>query len=382
MSNHNIELIGTLRQAESAVIDTIIHEVQHDADASGTSRHDRNRLEAGHVDVTDAAGNKDFAAESRINQYQTEFRGHWMQSVGSAGDPFGSDTAAATNTRKVKATDPTTNQPVEQTTSFKNERQEKVFWHMVDNTYPFALPYATIQSFRDMVDNFASPQSINLINSVRVHALQEAIAECNTNQEVRHPKVLDVFAKTYALDAADRAFLQGDAKLNKPFWDNVELHLGENPKRGLKDKIANPNAIKTDLPHDLRTPELIKHYEETTGEEAKKLMLAEMNKRQVRVFVKVVTIDDANTDEVYILLESGGRKARSETNTMKPGDTHEFIMSIAPLVPISGTVALTAFDQDSPSADDPMVRLDWKPPYAVLTNDYKPPYMVTIEFVY
>src|SRR5262249_3835758 len=160
---------------DAHVINTIIHEVQHDADATGTSRRDKNELEAGHVNVTNAAGEKDFAAESRIYQYQSEFRGHWMQSIGTSGDPFGSDAAAATNTRKVKATDPTTNQPVEQATSFKNERQEKVFWHMVDNTYPFALPYATIQSFRDMVNNFASPQSINLVNSVRVHALQEAI---------------------------------------------------------------------------------------------------------------------------------------------------------------------------------------------------------------
>jgi hypothetical protein len=211
----------------------------------------------------------------------------------------------------------------------------------------------------------------------RVQALADAVAACKPNQETRHPKVLEVFARSYALDDGDRAFL-GDTSVNKPFWEQADAHLGPNPNKALRDKVANPNAIKSDLPHDLRTPELIQRYADSTDEDARKYLLAELKQRTAHVLIKVVTADDPAGDKIYVVLEHGGRTAQSAAQTMKANDAQEFTVPIGELAPIAGPIAVKAFNQGG----SPKVALDWQAPYAARNNGYQPPYMVTIEFTY
>jgi hypothetical protein len=119
-------------------------------------------------------------------------------------------------------------------TSFLNHRQSAVFAYMFAKKPPedrwlsdtddwwsrnpyseFFHYYVFDGAFRQTVNELAAPAGGNLVNSVRVHALAEAIGS-GDGAAMR--------AAASALDEADRKFL-ADKKASAPFWAHVARHV-------------------------------------------------------------------------------------------------------------------------------------------------------------
>ena len=229
-----LTLVDPVSTSESKLSDIFIHEVQHDADQHRTG-------EAWEVDRPAA----DPAALSRApqwayNSYQTEFRAYWMMAPeGSSADWFGSSGDTAVSNLSFDVVQPGkdgkhgTSDDVKTsvTTAFANRRQQDIFKHMFqggkadgvylrdgDWTQSYGyLPhyYALDPAFRAMVDAYATPVSGNLINSVRVQALSEALAAGD------QAAILDAADE---LDALDRAYL-ADRTQSQPLWDQAASSL-------------------------------------------------------------------------------------------------------------------------------------------------------------
>jgi len=237
MSNHRLDMFDTGSMPnDEDLVDTIIHEVQHDADL--TDARTGYGAGPGAAPRPADAKNDDLVIVGHITGYQTEFRARWIEQLGEADDPYPSSTKAATNAKKVAfagAGDP-------QTTHFKNLRQEKIFWSIAKK-YEFEEPYVKYEAFRTAVDDFAQPAGMNVINSVRILALTEAIDACTAAKQVKDPEVAAVLTAAQALDAADRQFLH-DADLSAPFWSHAKSHLGAAPLKELETAAAPKGKSK------------------------------------------------------------------------------------------------------------------------------------------
>ena len=110
--------------------------------------------------------------------------------------------------------------------SFKNLRQEKVFFDLIKNGYEVAGPYTSSAQFKKMADDYALPAGVNLVDSVRVDDLLNAVGACNTTMTDQHPSIVAMLASAGRLDEPDRRFLR-DRGLSKPFWDNADRHLSK-----------------------------------------------------------------------------------------------------------------------------------------------------------
>ncbi|HEY6174784.1 MAG TPA: hypothetical protein VIX73_10085, partial [Kofleriaceae bacterium] len=240
MSGNGLDLFNPARRSDDELTTTIIHEVQHTADQTGFYGGGGAPM-PGHASAPAATnGSPDLLADGQWNDYQSEFRAHWIETQeGDNRDRYGSSTAPAGNGQLAQFTDPSTHVAQQQATAFRNQRQERVFWHMVRNGYQYERPYVQNAAFRAMVDGLERPVGVNLVNSVRIQALTDLVNQCNTNQEVRHPKILAVFAAADALDAADKQFLN-DQDLSRPFWTHLRAHLGPNPLHAVENKILTP----------------------------------------------------------------------------------------------------------------------------------------------
>lgn len=132
------------------------------------------------------------------------------------------------------------------TTAFSNVRQQDIFTHMfgrgrADNiywngttwtgSYGF-LPYyyALDPAFKAMVDGYVQPASGNLINSVRIQALSDAVATGN---------LATVIGAASALDELDRVYLQ-DRSQSQPLWDQARSSLGTMPFTVLESIVDTP----------------------------------------------------------------------------------------------------------------------------------------------
>lgn len=203
--------------------ETLIHEVQHDADQSSDNEHGVAHFRED-ADKVIPGGDVDArkAGSWVYNRYKTEFRAYWIGAE-IDGDPKGRP-----DNRVVLAEYDGDFKHV--LTSFKNERQSAIFWHMhrggladdkwlrddqswsPRNAYAeFFHYYCFDPQFRGMVDKLAAPVGGNLVNSVRIQALSDAIASGDAAR---------IQAAVRALEDADRAFL-ADKKASAPFWDHA-----------------------------------------------------------------------------------------------------------------------------------------------------------------
>jgi hypothetical protein len=187
----------------------IIHETQHLAD-----QHN-----AGQRGVTPPSTP---GMAELVDEYKSEFRAFWQagrQTTQFRGD-FGASNKPATNSQAL------INQFTKQTvrTGFKNERQEKIFWHLASEGYGFERDYANMPAFKAAVDAFDLPYSGNLVNSVRIENLSRAVDACNPLMNRVAPPVIEAFSRAGRLDSTDRTFLQ-DEVTSKPFWDNARAKL-------------------------------------------------------------------------------------------------------------------------------------------------------------
>ncbi|TND04557.1 MAG: hypothetical protein FD123_3826 [Bacteroidetes bacterium] len=219
----------------------IIHEGQHAID-----RHDA-ALPGNFADerMADVGPNQTYGDVA--NRYKTEFRAYWLGE--KPGGNFGSSTKRAKNNRRPETIDRDDAMGVSfisSATSFQNERQENIFWHLVDTSYKWVeTNYAESEKFRTMVDAYSEPTGGNLLNSTRIdHYAQQLnfnkgsivrmAAAPKAGQRAAFLNQLKGLRGTFlplaiALDDNDRAFLSSP-ELSQPFWrffDAVFPDLGD-----------------------------------------------------------------------------------------------------------------------------------------------------------
>ena len=197
-----------------------VHEMQHVAD-----KHSGAFAEGVIQDVNRQEGDVG-------NSYRSEFRAYWVGDHPSKN--LGSPTVAARNDRPLTYGGWPLNLVRKVRTNFANERQEKIFWYMVDSgTYPWVRAnYYFSPQFKQMVDRLTGLRGGNLINSVRIDNLRvylEQIRKFHTQGSQERSKAgaasqlesaqtwIDyVVEEAPALTKADRQFLRSDAA--RPFW--------------------------------------------------------------------------------------------------------------------------------------------------------------------
>ena len=171
-----------------------------------------------------------------LESYKSEFRAFWIQppiprtselateSIDRLPEPSGT----VDNSRKVSVskpedckicTPPNASAPAEVTTHLKNPRQAAIFWHLMSNypTQQYDCCYIYDKKFRDEVDNFSFPGSINLINSDRLMNLNLEIQKLNPSMTQAQVSGTKLLALLNSLDHFDWAFLN-DTTLSEPFW--------------------------------------------------------------------------------------------------------------------------------------------------------------------
>jgi hypothetical protein len=212
-----IDLIDPARQSDEELKLTIVHEVQHAADQIGWGQPGRVQGTPG------LTGSAMLISEQDYNNYQTEFRAYWV-SEASVADTFGSERKGAQNSRPVRFVDGKTNQTLSATTHFSNERQEKIFWHLAANYPRVAEVYTRDAAYRSMVDRFDRPVGINLVDSLRIQDVSEALKSCRPEMTAETPEVKRLFAAVATLDDADLNFLRNSTS-SKPFWMQASAAL-------------------------------------------------------------------------------------------------------------------------------------------------------------
>ncbi|MFN0140305.1 MAG: DUF4157 domain-containing protein [Pyrinomonadaceae bacterium] len=201
---------------------TLIHETQHMAD----------RLES----------NSGFTIAGFERSYQTEFLAYWIEVEVSEKTPLlnswidknqtqtnpldnllsrpkkglGSPANKATSSR-VKGSEIKNKQRClgfyskcefetkEQSTNFKNEKQQRIFEHLVEN-YPNILVdccYVCDEKYRAIVDNLTGPVGVNIVNSVRIENLLNAVDNCKPDMDVKDSRMDKVMELVKSLDDAD-----------------------------------------------------------------------------------------------------------------------------------------------------------------------------------
>ncbi|MFO0745055.1 MAG: hypothetical protein U1F43_05170 [Myxococcota bacterium] len=226
-----LTLIGPQDAAEVEAV--LRHEVQHDAEQSFKGDANAEPVPAAALKQYEGKGPDDAkiaaALPSVWNAYQSEFRAFWI--MNAPGDPalqFGSAKEPADNFDKVYGRD----------THFKNQRQERIFNYLVQNGYDHVRTYyATNAAFRDMVDNFTLPASANLVDSIRVHHLSQAIGRCTPSSAADSPEVAEVLEAAGALDKFDRGFLRAKDYAT-PFWKRARAMLPPTALAKLEQRIG------------------------------------------------------------------------------------------------------------------------------------------------
>ena len=207
---------------------TFVHEGQHVADLTP-------RLATAH------------SANDLLETYKSEFRAFWIQppvpppggGIGQqAIDRLPEPKGKADNSAKVTvsqpehcklcpAPDPSAKTGkaayAEPQTGMKNPRQEAIFWHIISSyqDQQYDCCYVYDKHFHDQVNDFAFPQSVNLLNSDRLMNLNLEMRQLNksmTPAQVGSMKFGEVLTQ---LEPLDWVFLK-DA-VSRPFWDALAI---------------------------------------------------------------------------------------------------------------------------------------------------------------
>ena len=163
---------------------------------------------------------------------------------------FAEPTEKASNSRQVTIdpqrrcstcppNDPSGKPFAEPKTAFKNARQEEIFWHIIDNypTHGYDCCYVYNEQFHKEVNQFAHPESINLINSERLMNLNLELQNLNKSMARSQVSATDFVLRLSQLEPLDWAFLN-HPKLSKPFWDALKASAPAFLIKGVKTLLV------------------------------------------------------------------------------------------------------------------------------------------------
>jgi hypothetical protein len=191
-----------------------------------------------------------------LEGYKSEFRAFWIQpplpphgEIGrEAIDRLPEPSGKADNSNKVtipqKCTvclppDPSAKAGkgafAEPKTNMKNPRQEEIFWHILSKykEQEYDCCYVYNEQFHKEVDEFAYPESVNLINSDRLMNLNLELQKLNKSMTLAQVSGTNVVVLLSQLEPLDWAFLS-DPKLSNPFWDALKAAAPKSLNKGVK----------------------------------------------------------------------------------------------------------------------------------------------------
>jgi hypothetical protein len=227
-----------LELTEGGFRNTLVHEAQHVADMS--PKNERT------TDVQEV-----------LEGYKSEFRAFWIQpppppAGGGAAtqeiDRLPEPKGKADNSQKVSLPDPkkctlcsdpgpSAKPFVDQTTALKNPRQEKVFWHIMTHYDSYPCCFVHNKQFHDSVNQFALPESVNLVNSVRLLDLTIEVQKLKPSLTAKEVGATGIAALLTQLQPLDWVFLQ-HPEVSKPFWDQLQATAPAFVSKGIKGLAA------------------------------------------------------------------------------------------------------------------------------------------------
>lgn len=156
-----VVIIDPVTKGKESVKETIVHEVQHDADHHGSS---------------------DFAG------YQTEFDSYWIDK-----------TFVEESSKSGSADDTMTAADGTVLAGFDNARQQRIFLHLYNSdSYAYVATGWTDATFKAQVLALKAPRGVNLVNSTRIDDLYLELVKSP-------PDVAEAKKKVKALNGHDRA---------------------------------------------------------------------------------------------------------------------------------------------------------------------------------
>lgn len=239
MDGTTLTLYSPASFSEAELVETLIHEVQHDADQTG-----------GAMDLGEAPGltSGNTAPNMYYETYRSEFNAYSLEEpAGCADDDYASEDGPATQ-REVVAM--VSGKLMGATTEFWNARQASIFAQLISPEPPdhvwidpssdrWATPYAYVAhyfvadpNFRRMVNNLDVVRSGNRVNSPRIQTLWDAI-------EAHDDPAID--AAVAALDPLDVQTL-GSGSTAGEFWLFAKRELPDGRLQGLRDGLHDRRA--------------------------------------------------------------------------------------------------------------------------------------------
>ncbi|HEY7637522.1 MAG TPA: DUF4157 domain-containing protein [Gemmatimonadales bacterium] len=98
-------------------------------------------------------------------------------------------------------------------------------------------------------------------------------------------------------------------------------------------------------------------------------LVAELKTRKAKIEVKVISTEDwLGADHVYVKLKGDAGQEKSPVKKLNDGDSHVFLLPLGGTLSVPGALNLEVFDQDTPDADDLIVRMKWESPFGPAKN--------------
>jgi hypothetical protein len=126
-----------------------------------------------------------------------------------------------------------------QTTNFKNEKQQKIFEQLI-NGYPedlFACFYICNGDFKNMVDKLTGAVGVNLVNSIRIEAVLEAADRCPMTKGDQCSD--QVMAAVSVLDDVDKEFLRNSLQAFPAELKEETKRVAEEEQRERKRALSS-----------------------------------------------------------------------------------------------------------------------------------------------
>ena len=155
MSMHELKVLRPGGHSDEQLTQTLIHEVQHDADQTGFGEPGASKGAPG---LSPSEALQSAGLFQRLPDGVPRALARTPE--GMPGDTYGSSAAAAANTRTIPGVPPSGGgaaAPV--STAFGNLRQENIFWTLVRNGYNVTDGYVRDAAFKHMVDEFDRPRA-------------------------------------------------------------------------------------------------------------------------------------------------------------------------------------------------------------------------------
>jgi hypothetical protein len=232
----------------------VVHEVQHIADAHVQSATEEKASRDEFLAAERGGSSLDKRVHAEIyasvwNNYQTEFRGHWLEQLpapprlGSGWGPGGRFSSEAMPGEELRVSRPGFKEknPTcanEASVQLKNQKQSRIARFLLDNYANMEEAFLCSALFRQRVQDFELPASKNLLNSVRIELLRRTITGPPQLSMMLKPvpRWKSVQRAVLQLDPVDLTYLKNAYREPSPWQQNTLAQPFWNEARAALDK--------------------------------------------------------------------------------------------------------------------------------------------------